>query len=351
MALFDKAQTGVGAGTTVNNDPLTQGDPHDLLLPPARAAIPGCTAVRNARRLTGGANQETWTLDAETGEGMVPLILRRARGGTLQRATGIGLDREAMVIRAAHAGGVPTPEVLHLLTPEDGLGKGFIMRRVTGETIPRKLLKGDAFAAIRPRLAGQCGTALAAIHAVPTGGLDQLESFTPLGRLEWLHGHYRATGQASPVFAFAFAWARANAPAPQAPALVHGDFRNGNLMIAPDGIAAILDWENAHLGDPAEDLGWFCIPSWRFGNLNKPAGGFGSREDLLAGYAAAGGTVPSPERLRFWEAYGSLYWGTVCLRSVNEFRSGADPSVERAMIARRASETEIDLLRLLAPRS
>lgn len=333
-------------------DRLAEGDPHIRLLPAARAAVPGCTAVCDARRLTGGANQETWAFDAETAQGRVPLILRRARGGTLQRSTGIGLDAEALVIRAAHGCGVPTPEVLHILAPDDDLGKGFVMRRVAGETIPRKILQGDAYGAIRPRLAAQCGTALAAIHAVPTDGLDRLESFTPLGRVEWLHAHYSATEQISAVFAYAFAWLRAHAPdAPDKPALVHGDFRNGNLMIAPDGIAAVLDWENAHRGDPAEDLGWFCIPSWRFGNLDKPAGGFGTREDLLEGYRAAGGAVPSPDRLRFWEAYGSLYWGVVCLRSVNEYRNGTDPSAERAMIARRASETEIDILRLIAPRS
>jgi aminoglycoside phosphotransferase (APT) family kinase protein len=342
-------------GRTVKDqevDRLAKGDPLTLLLPAAQASVPGCTAISSARRLTGGANQETWAFDAVTPEGTARLILRRARGGDLQRSTGIGLKAEAVVLRAAHANGVPTPEVLHVRRPEDGLGQGFVMRRVAGETIPRKLLRDDAYAAVRLRLAALCGSALAAVHAVPTRGLDRLESFTPIGRVEWLHGHYRATRQVRPVFAYAFAWLRAHAPdPPKAAALVHGDFRNGNLMVGPDGINAVLDWENAHLGDPAEDLGWFCAPTWRFGHLDKPAGGFGSREDLLAGYAAAGCAPPSPERLRFWEAYGSLYWGVVCARSVGEFRSGADASVERAMIARRASEAELDLLRLIASRS
>jgi aminoglycoside phosphotransferase (APT) family kinase protein len=335
-----------------DGDRLAKGDPADLLLPAARAAVPACTAVSGARRLTGGANQETWALDALTPAGPVPLILRRARGGTLQRSTGIGVDMEAIVLRAAHAGGVPVPEVLHVLQPADGLGQGFLMRRIVGETIPRKLLRDQAFAAVRPHLAAQCGATLAAIHALPTAGLDRLKTFTPLSRLEWLRERFRETGQVSPVFSWAFAWLRANAPdAPERPALVHADFRNGNLMIDTTGIVAVLDWENAHLGDPAEDLGWICVPSWRFGQLDRPVGGFGSREAMLEAYAAAGGAVPSPARLRFWEAYGSLYWGVVCARSVNEFRSGTDGTVERAMIARRVSEAELDLLRLLAPRA
>lgn len=336
----------------LGGDRSAVGDPSAALIPAACAAVGGCTGVTGARRLTGGANQETWGFDATGPDGLVPLILRRARGGSLKRATGAGLETEAMVLRVAHDHGVPTPEVLHVLPPGDPLGQGYIMRRIPGETIPRKILRGDAFAEVRPRLAAQCGSALAAIHAVPVDQLGMLNSFTPLARVEWLHGHYLATGQISPVFAYAFAWLRAHAPQlPGRPALVHGDFRNGNLMIGPAGLNAVLDWENTHLGDPAEDLGWFCIPSWRFGNLGLPAGGFGTRDELLAGYAAAGGIPPSPERLQFWEAYGSLYWGVVCARSVDEFRSGADPTVERAMIARRASECELDLLRLIAPRN
>jgi len=44
-----------------------------------------------------------------------------------------------------------------------------------------------------------------------------------------------------------------------------------------------------------EDLGWICVNSWRFGEIDKPVGGFGSREDLFAGYQAAGRKV-DPER-------------------------------------------------------
>ena len=317
----------------------------------AREAVPGASTADNVRRLTAGANQETWSFDAVTPTGSVPLILRRARGGTLERATGIGLETEARLIETVAATGAPVPRVLHVLTPADGLGKGYVMLRIAGETIPRKILKNAEFGEVRPKLAAQCGQVLAALHAVPAATATGLAAFTPAERLEWLHERYRATGQTSAVVSWAFAWARRNAPPPPAQAvLVHGDFRNGNLMIGPEGIRAVLDWENAHLGDPAEDLGWLCIPSWRFGNLDLPVGGFGTREDMLAAYAAAGGTVPSPERLRFWEAYGTLYWGTVCARSVEEFRGGSDPSLERAMIARRLSECEIDLLRLLAPR-
>ena len=130
---------------------------------------------------------------------------------------------------------------------------------------------------------------------------------------------------------------------------MHGDFRHGNLIIGPDGVRAVLDWELAHTGDPMEDLGWICVNSWRFGEIDKPVGGFGTREELFAGYEAAGRRV-DPDRVKFWEVMGTLRWGVMCCGMMQRFRTGPEHSMERAMIGRRSSETEIDLLRLLAPR-
>jgi aminoglycoside phosphotransferase (APT) family kinase protein len=96
-----------------------------------------------------------------------------------------------------------------------------------------------------------------------------------------------------------------------------------------------------------EDLGWICVNSWRFGEWRKPVGGFGGYRDLLDGHAAAGGAPVSLERLLFWQALGSLKWGVMCLMMYASFASGADRSIERAMIGRRASETEIDLVLLM----
>jgi aminoglycoside phosphotransferase (APT) family kinase protein len=153
-----------------------------------------------------------------------------------------------------------------------------------------------------------------------------------------------------PVFELALRWLSRNDPGPaQEVTLVHGDFRHGNLIIGPDGVRAVLDWELAHLGDPMEDLGWICVNSWRFGEIDKPVGGFGTREELFAGYEDGGRRVDAT-RVKFWEVMGTLRWGVMCCGMMRRFRIGPDHSMERAMIGRRASETEIDLLRLLAPR-
>jgi aminoglycoside phosphotransferase (APT) family kinase protein len=184
-----------------------------------------------------------------------------------------------------------------------------------------------------------------ACNAAPEG-LNQSDGPAQLDRYRAI---YASFGVQRPVMELAFSWLARHAPAARPLTLVHGDFRNGNLMVAPHGLAAVLDWELAHIGDPREDLGWICVNSWRFGASHNPVGGFGSRADLLAGYHDAGGQKTSEDELRWFEVLGTLKWGVMCLIMYSAYATGADPSVERAMIGRRASETEIDLINLLSP--
>jgi aminoglycoside phosphotransferase (APT) family kinase protein len=128
---------------------------------------------------------------------------------------------------------------------------------------------------------------------------------------------------------------------------VHGDFRNGNFVIGPDGIRAVLDWELAHLGDPIEDLGWLCVKSWRFGNADLIAGGFGSLDELIAAYADASGTAITEDVVRFWVVLGTVKWGVICVGQAFTHLIGAVRSVELAALGRRVAEMEWDLLDLL----
>jgi aminoglycoside phosphotransferase (APT) family kinase protein len=309
--------------------------------------------VKTPRRLSGGANQETWSLDVEISGAPLPLILRRTPGGAAVPAvnpSGLTLETEAALIDLAGRSGVPVPGVRCVLEPADDLGSGFVMDRIAGETIARKILRDDRFAAVRPRLARQCGAILAAIHGVDTGDL-KLALSPAEAQLDQFRSLYDAYDHPHPVFELAFRWLGDRIPAEVSPGLVHGDFRNGNLVIGEEGVRAVLDWELAHLGDPMEDLGWICVNSWRFGEIDHPVGGFGSREELLAGYREAGGCQAEPERVKWWETFGSLKWGVMCMTMYQIFRGGLDRSVERAAIGRRASETEIDLLNLIAPES
>src|ERR1019366_8165610 len=242
------------------------------------------------------------------------------------------------------------PRLFHVLQPQDDLGAGFIMERVDGESIARKILRDDKFAQARPKLARQLGKVLAGIHGLPLPQLPELRHMTAAREIAELERDYRNFDWPRPVFELALRWLRDHDHGPpEQVTLVHGDFRNGNLIIGPDGVRAVLDWELAHLGDPMEDLGWICVNSWRFGEVDKPVGGLRSREELFAGYETAGRRV-DPARVMFWEVMGTLRWGVICCGMMQPFRIGLEHSVERAMIGRRSSETEIDLLRLLASR-
>lgn len=329
-----------------------RGDAPDLsaaLAAAVRRGIAGATDVRALRRLSGGASQETWSFDAARAGAPLPLVLRRRPGGGADAApasVALRLETEAELLRLAAAAGVPVPAVRMLLEPSDGLGSGYVMQRLEGETIARRILRDDAFAAVRPRLARECGAILARIHAIPLASLPELPVADAAGQLANYRAVFDRFGHPHPVFELAFRWLGDHLPPPAPPTLVHGDFRNGNLLIGSDGVRGVLDWEIAHLGDPMEDLGWICVNSWRFG-AEPPVGGFGAREDLYAGYEAAGGRAVDPERVRLWEILGTLKWGIMCMMMYGVFESGVDRSVERAAIGRRASEAEVDLIGLL----
>ncbi len=322
---------------------MSSTDPHADLVA-ALAAVVGADHVSNLTRLSGGASRETWRFEADGR----PLVLQRQRGGDV-RDMGI----EADVVRAAAAAGMPVPTLLASGTGGDSpLGGSFmVLTAVEGETIARKILRDPEFAAARPVLATQLGRALAQLHAVP---VDAVPRLVHTDQLQQYRDMLDLLGQPHPAFELAFRWLREHCPAAPSLTLVHGDYRHGNLIIGPDGIRAVLDWELAHLGDPMEDLGWICVAAWRFGQIDKPVGGFGTREALFAAYAQRAGRAVDPQRVHFWEVVGTLRWGVMCLdlaSSYPQFRQ-TDPgrAVERAMIGRRVSETDIDLLRLLAPR-
>ena len=351
-------------------DALLAGLP--AVLADALDVPPATLRIEALHRLSGGASQETWAFEAvwpapvapladgpvgppadgpadAAGPGRQPLILRRAPPGVADRSSGgVGLAGEAVLIRLAAAAGVPVPAVVAVLQPAHGLGDGFIMQRLPGETLGRRLAS-----AARPLLARQCGEALARIHALPLPQLPPLRAAQPRAEVDHLRAWHARHGTAKPVFQLALRWLAERAPADGPPALVHGDFRNGNLMAdlaAPGALVGVLDWELASLGDPMADLGWLCVNAWRFGQPQRPVGGFGQLAELFDGYRAAGGTVDAA-RVHWWQVLGTLRWGVICESMGHAWASGAEPVMEKAAIGRRASETEIDLLDLLAPRA
>jgi len=316
--------------------------------------IDGFRKLRSVERLSGGASQATYRIVIEVaGAAERTLALRQA---VIREAMGLrsapGPATEALLMRAARDAGVPEPEIFHILEPQDDLGEGFLMEWLEGETLGAKIARSPEYEAVRPRLAFACGEILARIHSIDlerTGIDRRLTHLTPEQYVRSTWEGYQRYPTAQPMIDYTARWLLDHLPDPCEPRLVHNDFRNGNFMVTHDGIVAVLDWELAHIGDPMRDLGWLCTNSWRFGVREREVGGFGDRDDLYRGYSSVSGSPVDPERVKFWEVFGSYWWSIGCLQMVEFARSGPDKSVERPAIGRRSSECQVDCVNLLIP--
>jgi aminoglycoside phosphotransferase (APT) family kinase protein len=290
-------------------------------------------SVSDLRRLTGGASRETWSFTAALqppGEspagssGAVQrLVLRRGSSAA-----------EAAALAAAAGRGVPVPSLV------DSGDSYLITSFVDGETIGRRLLRDAEYADVRAGMAFTLGETLARIHSIPVASVPGLAADDPL---DSLRRDLDAVGEPLPAVELALRWLSARRPGPVPAAIVHGDFRTGNLIISATGLQAVLDWELVHLGDPREDLGWLCVKCWRFGSP-LPAGGFGTVGELLDGYESVTGWRPAEADVHWWQAYRTAWWAIGCRAMAERHLSGASPSVELAAIGRRVCEQEHDLL-------
>jgi aminoglycoside phosphotransferase (APT) family kinase protein len=305
------------------------------------AAVVDARAVDDLRQLSGGASRETWSFAAVDSSGeRRSLILQRQRPGSERDIT-----VEAGVVRAAGAAGVPVAGVVAASADPDVLGAPFmVVTAVRGETIARRILRDDEFVAARVALPSQLGRALATLHAVDPAAVDGLEAPDQVAQYREV---LDTVAQPHPAFELGFRWLEAHRPPPGPAAVVHGDFRLGNLIVDRSGLAAVVDWELAHVGDPMEDLGWLCVKAWRFGSP-QPVAGVGSYAELFAAYGVASGRPVDAEVVRWWEVLGTLKWGIMCIMQASAHLTGTVRSHELAAIGRRVCENEHDLLLLLS---
>lgn len=299
--------------------------------------------VTGVRRLSGGASRETFEVTL-SGWSASRAAMQRVRPGALSAS--FSMEREAGLLRAASRLAVPVPPVIAASDDPDIAGAPFVVSGwIEGETIARRILRDEPFARARERFVGDAARALAGIHAIPPGDTALEAQGDPVDGLRAL---FDSLGEAHPAFELGFRWLDQHRPPFNAgePTVVHGDFRLGNLMVGPDGLRAVLDWELAHLGDPMEDLGWFCVKAWRFG-ASPPVAGLGERDELFDAYEAASGRPVDRAAARWWEVHGTIRWGVICILQAQTHLRGAARSVELAAIGRRVCETEYDLLELL----
>jgi aminoglycoside phosphotransferase (APT) family kinase protein len=296
-------------------------------------------------RIPGGASRETWLAD----DGSARWVVRRDPKGSVSL---VPMEGEFALLSAAEEADVPVPHPLACESQDGRFGSpGMLLSFVKGTSVAPRVLRKPEYEGARSKLTSQLGQALARIHSIEPAALEGIlpaaQADPALAQIEEWERQLDEIGEPLPAVELGLRWLRAQAPDPAEPRLVHGDYRLGNFIVDEQGLAAVIDWELAHLGDPAEDIGWLCIRSWRFGNDDRPIAGVGELDDFLAAYESAGGAPVDRERIRYWEAFGNVKWAVICARQAHDHLSGVRRSHELASLGRRICEPEWDLLELV----
>lgn len=295
----------------------------------------------------GGSNR-TVLFDLVDGAARRRLVFRQE---TIIPANSPFLDpaRQFRVLSLLYPEGLPLPEPIFEFDDEDSLARAYVVAFVEGETVPRRLLDAPRYERARQRFCAQAGEFLGRLHALdpaPAAFLAEVpDSIDPLATTM---ARIDRWGGVHPALELAARWLERHRPTSTRRCLLHGDFRTGNMLLDEEGMRAVLDWECAHLGAPAEDLGWLCLRSFRFGHVDRPVGGFGPREPFYAAYAAASGHAVDAEEVRWWEIFGFIRWAHYNVMQAYGHQTGARRSAAFAACGRNIALIEYELLMTLA---
>jgi aminoglycoside phosphotransferase (APT) family kinase protein len=264
------------------------------------------------------------------------IVLRRPPRGDLAGSANDVL-REAKVLDALANTRVPVPEVLGRCEDTELIGApfflmSFIPGRAINDELPAELDRPGAPGLI----AEQTVSALVALHAadLETSGLGELGR--PSGYLERQLRRFGSLLEANatrplPELERVAEWLASTLPESRRTTFVHGDYRLGNLLFGtPPGVAAVLDWEMATVGDPLADLGYLTAmwaapeddenPMFALSKLTRRPD-FPRREDLARAYAEA--TEEPLDHLRWYQVL-ALWKSAIFLEgSYRRFTEGA----------------------------
>lgn len=305
-----------------------------------------------ATLIAGGKSNLTYLLSSDAGE----LVLRRPPSGELLPSAH-DMAREAWVQGALAATNVPVPTIVHAAGADSVLGVPFyVMEKVEGRII-RDPLPDDYATSVGAREAMSFGLVdtLADLHAVDPGDVG-LDGFgRPAGFVERQLRRWRTQWDATKTADLddldrLGALLGDRLPAEGRAAVVHGDFRLDNCMLAsedPGTVAAVLDWELSTLGDPMTDLGMLLF-YWREPGEPTPVltpapsqlPGFPGRDRMVERYAARTGAEPAD--VAFYEAFAHFKFAIIAQGIAARTRAGAmagqdfgslDHEVERIVAA------------------
>jgi aminoglycoside phosphotransferase (APT) family kinase protein len=219
----------------------------------------GPLGAEDIEPLSGGASSLTYSARVD-GRRMVVKVAPPGWPPVLNR----DVLRQACLLRALHGTGVPVPEVVweDAGDPPD-VPPLFVMDFVEGTSLEPLFDRGgdDDEAVVVERMRNAAMT-LAALHALDPSalGLAAEPLVGPDAEIDrWCQALETVDPLLAPGWREVASELRATEPPATAPAVVHGDFRLGNLLAAGPDITAVVDWEIWTVGDPRVDTGWFLV--------------------------------------------------------------------------------------------
>ncbi len=297
-------------------------------------------SVDDVRRAGGGNSAENWFFEAHWSEQGTPvrhrLVLRRMPENEIVLTT---REDEFFLLKALGDTGLPIPpawwldrEGRFIERPGMVLGRcaGREDRFVLGERNRAKLAHEQ-----RVALARDFADLLASVHNLDIATLD-----LPAGMrrgdgnpaaIELAKQERECRAQeCQPCLELRLAawWLRDHLPPPpERRVLLHGDFRPGNILTEEGRVTALLDWELAHVGDPAEDLGWYLAPYYRDQHFIE---GHWTPEDFIARYEAVRGMRLDRAALQFWTVFAHYKLCGIASSLIRAFLDGdADRTTDR----------------------
>ncbi len=308
--------------------------------------------VLDCRLLTGGAIQQNWLFDLEfsggSHSGRLDTVLRTNSDAVLDAS--LSRAQEFALFQTAWEAGVRVPEPLWFLDGGAAMERPlFVMRRLAGTSAGHRLVRALPHGS--PLLLRELGAELARIHALrpPIAALAFLpepEAIPALSDVRTLRAALDVIRAPQPVVEWGIRWLEINAPETETIVLCHNDYRTGNYMVDGGALTGILDWEFAAWGDPMQDVGWFTARCWRFGSDDRAAGGIGSLEDFMTGYAAVSRRSPDLANLQYWQVMATVRWAMIALAQGERHLCGIEPSLELALTRQIVPELEHDILTL-----
>lgn len=294
-----------------------------------RGALEGFGRLDRIRQFHGGQSNPTFLVESE---GRRWVLRKKPPGELLPSAHAI--EREYRVQAALRDQGVPVPEMMLLCEDESVIGTPFyVMEHLEGRVFEHPLLP-DLEPAERAAVFDSMNRTLAALHRVDPdaaglGDFGRPGNYFARQIARWTKQWELSRTREIPAMDELIRWLPANVPPGDETAVVHGDFRLGNLVYAPDRpeVIAVLDWELSTLGHPLGDLGYnvsgYSIPhTVRHGMGGADLEGLGipDRDSYVAAYCRRAGR--DPVDVRFHVAFSMFRFAAIAEGVLARGRAG-----------------------------